>query len=204
MTEPAIYLASRSPRRQELLRQIGVGFVELRLREAAGRKPDVVERPHPGEAPADYSRRIAQAKADVGARRMRQRGLPPLPVLGADTEVVLDGAIFGKPADAAAAARMLALLSGRRHQVLTTVALCWQHETLLATSVSTVTLRRLSGADIARYVATGEPFDKAGGYAVQGRAATFIRRIDGSYSGVMGLPLHETARLLARIGRPVL
>ena len=198
-----LYLASRSPRRQELLRQIGIGFVELRLREASGREPDVVERPHPGEAPTDYSRRIAQAKAEIGARRMQQRGLAPLPVLGADTEVVLDGAIFGKPADPAAATRMLELLSGRRHQVLTTVALCWQGETLLATSVSTVTLRRLSRDDIAAYVATGEPFDKAGGYAVQGRAAVFIQRIEGSYSGVMGLPLYETAHLLARITPPV-
>ena len=203
MIEPVIYLASRSPRRQELLRQIGVAFTELRLREAAGRRPDVVERPRRGEAPADYVRRIARAKAEIGWRRMRQRGLAPLPVLGADTEVALEGTIFGKPADAAAATRMLERLSGRRHTVLTTVALCWHGETVLATSVSTVTLGHLAADDIARYVASGEPFDKAGGYGVQGRAAAFIRRIEGSYSGIMGLPLYETAQLLARIGRPV-
>ena len=127
-----------------------------------------------------------------------------MPVLGADTEVVLDGAIFGKPDDAADAARMLALLSGRTHEVLTAIALRWERQIVLAVSVSAVTLRELTADEIAHYVATGEPFDKAGGYAVQGRAAAFIRRIEGSYSGVMGLPLYETAEALARIGFPVL
>ena len=204
MSAPALYLASKSPRRQELLRQLGVEFTELRLREAPGRRRDVLERPRADEAPVEYVKRIARTKASVGWHRMQQRSLPPLPVLGADTEVVQGGVIFGKPADPADATRMLSLLSGRRHEGLTAIALRWEHEMVLALSVSTVTMRPLEKAEIERYVATGEPYDKAGGYAVQGRAAAFIRRIEGSYSGVMGLPLFETAEALARIGFPVL
>jgi septum formation protein len=204
MSAPALYLASKSPRRQELLRQLGVEFTELRLREAPGRRRDVLERPRADEAPVEYVKRIARTKAAVGWHRMQQRSLPPLPVLGADTEVVQGGVIFGKPADPADATRMLSLLSGRRHEVLTAIALRWEREMVLALSVSTVTMRPLEKAEIERYVATGEPYDKAGGYAVQGRAAAFIRRIEGSYSGVMGLPLFETAEALARIGFPVL
>ena len=204
MSAPALYLASKSPRRQELLRQLGVEFTELRLREAPGRRRDVLERPRADEAAIEYVKRIARTKASVGWHRMQQRSLPPLPVLGADTEVVQGGVIFGKPADPADATRMLSLLSGRRHEVLTAIALRWEREMVLALSVSTVTMRPLEKAEIERYVATGEPYDKAGGYAVQGRAAAFIRRIEGSYSGVMGLPLFETAEALARIGFPVL
>ena len=204
MSAPALYLASKSPRRQELLRQLGVEFTELRLREAPGRRRDVLERPRADETPVEYVKRIARTKASVGWHRMQQRSLPPLPVLGADTEVVQGGVIFGKPADPADATRMLSLLSGRRHEVLTAIALRWEREMVLALSVSTVTMRPLERAEIERYVATGEPYDKAGGYAVQGRAAAFIRRIEGSYSGVMGLPLFETAEALARIGFPVL
>ncbi len=201
---PVLYLASKSPRRAELLRQLGVPFAELRLREAPGRRRDVLEKPRSDETPADYVKRIARTKASVGWHRMQQRGLPPLPVLGADTEVILDDAIFGKPQDVADAVRMLGLLSGRTHHVLTAIALRWEKRILLAVSSSTVSLRALAAEEIERYVATGEPFDKAGGYAVQGRAAAFIARIEGSYSGIMGLPLHETAEALARIGFPVL
>ena len=204
MPATGIYLASKSPRRQELLRQLGVEFAELHLREAPGRRRDVVEKPRADEPAIDYVKRIARTKASIGWHRMLQRGLPPLPVLGADTEVVQDGAIFGKPADATDAARMLTRLSGRAHDVLTAVALRRERQIVLAVSVSVVTLRELTVDEIDRYVATGEPFDKAGGYAVQGRAAAFIRRIEGSYSGVMGLPLFETAEALARIGFPVL
>jgi nucleoside triphosphate pyrophosphatase len=204
MSTPAIYLASHSPRRQELLRQLGVEFERLMLREAAGRHRDVVEEARDEEPALHYVERIARTKAAVGGQRMQRRGLAPRPVLGADTEVVLDGTIFGKPRDAADAARMLALLSGRTHHVLTAVALCWEREIVAEVSTSAVTFRDLDSDEIARYVATTEPFDKAGGYAIQGRAAAFIGRLDGSYSGVMGLPLYETAGVLARIGFPVL
>jgi septum formation protein len=201
---PVLYIASRSPRRHELLRQLGITFAEIRLREAPGRHRDVVEEARDGEPPLHYVERIARTKAQIGWQRMEQRKLAPLPVLGADTEVVLDGAIFGKPADADAARSMLAKLSGRTHDVITVVALRWHDDVEIAISVSAVTLRALKPGEIERYVATGEPFDKAGGYAVQGRAAAFITRLDGSFSGVMGLPLAETADLLARTGRAVL
>ncbi len=135
---------------------------------------------------------------------MEERGLPLRPVLGADTEVVLDDVIFGKPDDADAARAMLARLSGRLHDVVTAVALRCHDDVDVALSVSQVTLRKLTAGEIERYIETGEPFDKAGGYAIQGRAAVFVTRLEGSYSGVMGLPLAETASLLARIGRSVL
>ena len=204
MTAPAVYLASKSSRREELLRQLGVEFASLRLRESSDRERDIVEGARDAEPPLHYVERIARTKATVGWHRMLQRGLPPRPVLGADTEVVLDDRIFGKPKDAADAVRMLTLLSGRTHQVLTAVALCWEGDTVAEISTSSVTFRTIERDEIERYVATGEPFDKAGGYAIQGRAATFVRRIDGSYSGVMGLPLYETATALAGIGFPVL
>jgi len=202
--DPILYLASRSPRRQELLRQLGVAFAEIRLREAPGRHRDVVEEARDGEPPLHYVERIARTKAQVGWQRLEQRKLPPLPVLSADTEVVLDGVIFGKPADADGARAMLAKLSGRQHEVITAVALRWQDEVEIAICVSTVTMRKVNAGEIERYVVTEKPFDKAGAYAIQGRAAAFITRLDGSYSGVMGLPLAETAALLARTGRPVL
>jgi septum formation protein len=204
MTAPAVYLASKSSRREELLRQLGVEFASLRLRESSDRERDIVEGARDAEPPLHYVERIARTKATVGWHRMLQRGLPPRPVLGADTEVVLDDRIFGKPKDAADAVRMLTLLSGRTHQVLTAVALCWEGDTVAEISTSSVTFRTIERDEIERYVATGEPSDKAGGYAIQGRAATFVRRIDGSHSGIMGLPLYETATALAGIGFPVL
>ena len=204
MIDGRIYLASRSPRRQELLRQIGVDFDELRLREAPGRDPDIVEGARDVESAPDYVKRIARTKANVGWERMTERGLPAKPILGADTEVVQDGHIFGKPADAAHALEMLDRLNGRSHLVLTAVALRWEREFVLVLSTSAVTMRELTAEEIARYIATGEPVGKAGAYAIQGRAAAFITRLEGSYSGVMGLPLAETAAALARIGHPVL
>ena len=201
---PLVYLASRSPRRQELLRQIGLRFEELRLREAPGRAPDVVEGARDAEPPLHYVERLARTKASVGWQQMQRRVLPPHPVLGADTEVALDGAIFGKPQDPAEAVRMLARLSGRTHQVFSAVAIRWNDDVGVEVSQSEVTLRTLDTVEIERYVATGEPFDKAGGYAIQGRAGAFVAHISGSYSGVMGLPLYETAALLTRIGFPVL
>lgn len=204
MKPPTIWLASRSPRRQELLAQIGVAFEVLRMREAAGRTPDVLEVARDGEPALHYVERIARAKASTGWKRMQERKLPPRPVLGADTEVVLDGIVFGKPVDVDAARTMLARLSGRTHEVATAVAVRLDDVTEVAVSVSQVTLRKLTSREIERYLQSGEPFDKAGGYAIQGRAAAFVTRLEGSYSGVMGLPLAETADLLARIGRPVL
>ena len=201
---PSVYLASKSPRRQELLRQLGVEFDELLLREAPGRRRDIVEAPRKGELPQEYVKRIARLKASVGWHRMQRRGLAPKPVVGADTEVVLDGAALGKPADAAAAAAMLAALSDRSHEVITAVAIRWQTQIAQAVSTSRVTFRAIARDEIERYVATGEPFDKAGGYAIQGKAAAFVQHLEGSYSGVMGLPLFEMAEILARIGFPVL
>jgi len=204
VTDNAIYLASRSPRRQELLRQIGVDFELLKLRTAPGRHLDVIEETRDGEPPLHYVERIARTKASVGWNRMLERKLPPRPVLGADTEVVCEDVVFGKPADADAAGAMLKRLSGRKHDVISAIALRWQDDVEVVLSVTHVTMRRLTAREITRYVASGEPFDKAGAYAIQGLAAMFITRIDGSYSGVMGLPLAETAAALTRIGRPVL
>jgi septum formation protein len=198
-----IYLASKSARRRELLSQIGVGFDLLKLREGPGRDADVVEVVEDGEPPLHYVERIARTKANAGWQWMLARGIEPRPVLGADTEVVLDGEVFGKPADERAAKAMLVKLAGRTHEVVTGVALRWQDETHFVMSTSKVTIAALSRAQIDAYVKTGEPFDKAGGYGIQGRAAAFITRLDGSYSGVMGLPLAETAALLAKAGFPV-
>jgi septum formation protein len=204
VTDPIfIYLASKSARRRELLSQIGVGFDVLKLREGPGRDADVIEVVEDGEPPLHYVERIARTKANAGWQSMLSRGLDPRPVLGADTEVVLDGEVFGKPADERAAKAMLVKLAGRTHEVVTGVALRWQDETHFVMSTSKVTIAALSRARIDAYVKSGEPFDKAGGYGIQGRAAAFITRLDGSYSGVMGLPLAETVGLLAKAGFPV-
>ncbi|MEQ1668521.1 MAG: Maf family protein [Sulfuriferula sp.] len=195
MNNKRIYLASRSPRRRELLTQVGVYYDVLLLRETAGRQ-DVDETPMPGEHPADYVQRIAISKAQTGWQRVCQRNLPRHPVLGADTMVTLNDSIFGKPTTLAHAMDMLALLSGRTHQVMTSVALCYHGTLTHTTSVSEVSFKTLSTAEIAAYVATGEPMDKAGSYAIQGRGAAFITHLSGSYTGVMGLPLYETTNLL--------
>ena len=196
MTPPAIYLASASPRRAELLPIIGVRFDVL---EPAG--IEVNEAVRGREAPAIYVKRLALAKARAGARAVAARGLPPRPVLGADTTVCIGRESLGKPGDtrepAREATRMLRLLSGRTHRVLTAVAVVDGGRERVAVSVSRVTFKSLSRADIAAYVASGEPFDKAGAYAIQGGAAAFVQHLSGSYSGVMGLPLFETAALLA-------
>jgi septum formation protein len=197
---PSVYLASKSPRRQALLRQIDVEFDELLVREASGRRRDIVEVPRKGEAALEYVKRIARTKASVGWQRMIRRRLSPRPVLAADTEVVIDDAVLGKPDDAASAIAMLERLSGKTHDVVTAVAVRWHAHTVLAVSSSRVSFRELMRDEVERYVATGEPFDKAGGYGIQGRAAAFIRHLEGSYSGVMGLPLFETTEILAKIG----
>ncbi|HUG79930.1 MAG TPA: Maf family protein [Burkholderiales bacterium] len=199
--ERGIYLASRSPRRRELLSQIGVRFHLLLFRSRPGEGPEVDETPAEGESPSAYVERVARAKADAGWRRMLQRNLPPAPVLAADTTVALEERILGKPANRQEAAEMLATLAGRTHEVLTAVALKrddWLESTL---SRSQVRFAELSQEQIAQYVATGECDDKAGAYAIQGRAARFITELHGSYSGVMGLPLYETSQLLERLAR---
>lgn len=199
MATPFVYLASKSPRRRELLAQIGVAHRVLALDEGAG-TGEVDETPQPAEAPAAYVARIALTKAEAGRERIARERLPAQPLLAADTTVALDGRILGKPESAADAAAMLRTLSGRTHQVHTAVAAVRDGDIELAVSTSNVTMRKLSEHEIAQYVGTGEPMDKAGAYAIQGRAAIFIERIEGSYSGVMGLPLYETAKLLSGTG----
>ena len=188
---PLVCLASASPRRRELLEQIGVPYTV----SAA----DIDEAVQPGEPPADYVLRVACAKA----RAVRLRGTA-LPVLAADTTVVVDGLICAKPRDRADGIAMLGMLSGRTHQVLTAVALAAASGVSFRLSASEVRLRALSAAECAAYWDTGEPRDKAGGYAIQGRGALFIEHLSGSYSGVMGLPLFETGELLTAAGVPCL
>lgn len=204
MPRPRIYLASRSPRRRELLRQIDVDFDMLLFREGNRADLDVDETPHPGENVEDYVARLALMKADAGARRVALRRFVRRPVLGADTTLEVDGEIIGKPASQAEAVATLQRLSGRSHRVLTAVALADGERRECLTSISEVRFRELSGDEILHYVASGEPMDKAGAYGIQGLAAVFIADIRGSHSGIMGLPLYETAQLLARFGLPVL
>lgn len=195
-----IYLASKSPRRRELLRQIGVEFEILMLREEPGRAGVVTEIPHAGEDPEVYVKRIAREKAEAGWNAVLWRKLPTRPVLAADTTVTIDGQILGKPADAAEAMDMLRSLSGRTHQVLTAIAVIANDDMNEAFSRSEVRFADISEAILAAYCATKEPYDKAGSYGVQGHAAQFIEHISGSYSGIMGLPLFETAKLLQMAG----
>jgi septum formation protein len=196
-----VYLASRSARRRELLKQIGVSFEILLLREGQGRPADFDETPLPGESAVDYVQRVATAKVEAGWTRLSQRRLMrSFPVLSADTTVAVEGEILGKPADREQAAAFLRRLSGKAHQVHTAVAVKFDQRTEVAVSSTTVEFRELTDSEIRQYVASGEPLDKAGGYAIQGRGAVFIRSISGSYTGVMGLPLFETSQLLARFG----
>ncbi len=197
-----IYLASKSPRRRELLKQIGVHYELLMMREQAPRI-DVDESPLPHETAHTYVERIVRLKSDMAMQVMRQRRLPVRPILTADTTVTLDGNILGKPVDKADAIRMLGKLSGESHQVLTAVAVAVGDEVKQVLTTSFVTFAPLSEDEIRRYVETGEPMDKAGAYAVQGIAAKFIAKLSGSYSGVMGLPLYETATLLRQCGVPL-
>ncbi len=195
-----IYLASKSPRRRELLRQIGIEFELLMLRDEPGRPGFVSEIPHNGEAPEDYVIRIAREKAESGWSAILGRRLPQRPVLAADTTVTIDGKIMGKPASPEEALDMLRMLSGRTHQVLTAVAVIAQDELREALNRSEVTFSDVNDSVLRAYCATAEPYDKAGGYGVQGNAAQFIERINGSYSGIMGLPLFETTHLLQESG----
>lgn len=199
-----IYLASRSPRRRELLTQIGVKFEPLLFREGSRADADTDEAVHPGEQPDDYVRRITQVKAEAAWQRVvMRRGLQRKPVLAADTTVALAGEILGKPTDRSDAERILKILSGTQHRVLTAVAIQFESRFEMSVSESLVTFGTLDEARIQAYVQSGEPFDKAGAYGIQGRAGAFIERIEGSYSGVMGLPLFETATLLRAFGESV-
>ena len=187
-----IYLASRSPRRGEILGQIGIDFDVL--------PSDVDESVLAEEAPEHYVLRLAKEKASVCVQRLVEQGLPLRPVLAADTTVCIDGMILGKPENDADAAAMLRRMSDRWHVVHTAVAVADRDRVEVALSSTQVELAPLSDADIDAYIASGEPRDKAGSYGIQGLAGTFIRRIEGSYSGVMGLPIYETAQLLKQFG----
>ncbi len=199
-----IYLASRSPRRRELLKQIGVNFEVLLMRNFPAVRADLDEAPLKGEKPEDYVVRMARAKAETGWTRLLERALPRSPVLGADTTVALGEEIFGKPANHAEAEAMLRKLAGKQHQVLSAVAMASEGTIDAVLSRSTVTFGAMDDALIRAYVLAGESLDKAGGYGIQGRAACFISHIEGSYSGIMGLPLFETVQLLRRYGIVVL
>lgn len=204
VADQKIYLASKSPRRRELLRQIGIEFEILMLRDSDVRDGAVSEIVLPGEAPEDYVARVAREKAESGAGAVLWRKLPQRPVLASDTTVTLDGLILGKPANMEDAVSTLKLLSGRTHQVLTSVAVMANGQMFEAMQRSEVTFGELSDQTLRAYCALSETYDKAGGYAVQGYAAQFIERITGSYSGIMGLPLFETTQLLQKAGIKIL
>ncbi|MFY8135018.1 MAG: Maf family protein [Aquimonas sp.] len=181
-----LYLASKSPRRRELLGQLGIAHVVLEI--------EIPEAREPGEPALDYVQRVAREKAEEGWNRVGRQ--PFARVLAADTEVILDDEVFGKPRDALDAAAMLRRLSGRRHQAVSAICLADAHGSREALCITEVEFDALDEARIAAYIDSGECFGKAGAYAIQGRAAAFIRRIEGSYSGVMGLPLFELARMI--------
>jgi septum formation protein len=195
---PWIYLASQSPRRRQLLEQWGVRC-ELLL-PTPGEDAEALEALKPGEAPAAYVRRVTRLKLDAAVARLVRQGGQPAPVLCADTTVALGADILGKPRSKADAARMLGRLSGQRHQVLTAVAVAHQGRVWQALSRSSVWFDTLTAAEIRRYVDTGEPMGKAGAYGIQGLAGLWVRRISGSYTGIMGLPAFETRQVLAQAG----
>ncbi|SCK10666.1 nucleoside triphosphate pyrophosphatase [Vogesella sp. LIG4] len=187
-----LYLASGSPRRREILEGLGLHLERIHA--------DIDESVLPGEAAVAYTERLAREKAAAGWKVVSDCGLPPFPLLAADTTVVQDGEIFGKPADADDARRMLRAFSGRSHQVVTSVAVRLGDELQLATSITEVTFKPLGEDEIQRYIDSREPFDKAGAYGIQGKAAVFVARIEGSYTAVVGLPVYETAQLLGKFG----
>jgi len=192
-----VYLASQSPRRRQLLEQIGVQY-ELLL-ATPEEDAESLELVLPNEVPLAYVKRVTQLKLEAAVQRMKQRGLPNAPVLCADTTVALGRSILGKPENAGDALRILKMLSGQTHRVLTAVALASGRKRVSAVSISQVTFASMSLAEMKNYIATGEPMGKAGAYGVQGAAAAYISQIKGSYTGIMGLPLFETAQLLKQL-----
>jgi len=200
--QPRIYLASQSPRRRELLKQVGISFEVLLLRSDPRRTVDVDETPHADELPEDYVKRICGDKARAGWGALEFRSLPSFLVLAADTTVTVDGKILGKPRDREEAAAMLRQLSGRQHQVLSAVAAAFEERIEIRLSTTSVTFAPLSEERIHRYLLINEGHDKAGAYGIQGHAGAFVQHIEGSYSGVMGLPLYETVELLRAFGYP--
>lgn len=195
-----IWLASKSPRRAELLRGMGVPFEILQFTDAEGAQYEVDESVMPGEPPRDYVRRVALDKALHAHAYLKDRGLTLRPLLTSDTTVALGDRILGKPADAAEAREMLSALSAQTHEVLTAVVVIDGDQIRQALSISRVQFMPLSAATIERYIASGEPFDKAGAYGIQGHAGIFIADMQGSFTGIMGLPVHETAQLLEPLG----
>ena len=193
-----VYLASQSPRRRQLLEQIGVRFELLLPRP--DEDAEALEAERHGELPMAYVERVTRAKLHAARLRLKASALPPAPILCSDTTVALGRRILGKPRDAADAAATLSLLSGRTHRVITAVAVASGRREWLAVSTSRVTLAAMSALEIARYVESGEPFGRAGAYAIQSSIAAWVAHIEGSYSAIMGLPLHETAQLLKRAG----
>lgn len=191
-----LYLASASPRRRELLTQLGIIIEVLRA--------DIDETPLPGEAPQAYTERLARAKAEAGWAKVREFGLPPRPLLAADTTVVLNGEIIGKPDSADHARTILKQLSGKEHQVVTSIAVKQGDDCRVVSTISNVCFRPLLDEEIDHYIISGEPMDKAGAYGIQGVAATFVREIKGSYTGIVGLPLAETVELLREFGIEVM
>ena len=193
-----IYLASQSPRRRQLLEQLGIAH-ELLL-PGPEEDSEAIEAVLPREAPTAYVERVTALKLDAAVARRAARGLPEAPILCSDTTVALGSTIYGKPEDAQHAAQMLAELAGHEHRVLTAVALQVGAKRVSALSISRVSFAPMTAAQIAAYVATGEPLGKAGAYGIQGRAAAYVEHLSGSYSGIMGLPMFETAQLLRAAG----
>jgi septum formation protein len=194
MPHDFIYLASQSPRRRQLLEQLGVKH-ELLL-AGADEDAEALEAEVSGEAPTDYVHRVTLAKLQAARQRLKRRGLPAAPILCSDTTVAIGRRILGKPVDADDAFQTLALLVGRTHRVITAVALGWGRSSEILVNVSKVHFASVTAAELRRYVDSGEPFGKAGAYAIQSAAGAWISRIEGSYSGIMGLPLYETAQLM--------
>jgi septum formation protein len=197
MNFPLVYLASQSPRRQQLLQQISVPFEVLLPHDTVA--AEALEKVLPGETPLNYVQRVTKLKLQMAKLEMKRLALPEHPILCADTTVAWGTKILGKPQDASQAHEMLRLLSGQKHQVLTAIAVAHGRKTFRAVSRSKVQFDELSESDIAAYVASQEPMGKAGAYGIQGLASGFIRSIQGSYSGIMGLPLYETCKILRQI-----